>query len=49
MGPNVTTHILIGTGIGVVMAGIWRAYTNSEKTATANFYRAYNAAQNGKK
>ena len=44
MGPNVLQHILIGTGIGCVMAGAWRAYTNGEKQATAEFYKAYNAA-----
>ena len=45
IGPNVLAHIFIGTGIGVVMAGVWRTYTNGEKKATADFYRAYNDAQ----
>ena len=49
MGPNVTQHILIGTGIGCVMAAIWRGYTNGEMKATTDFYRAYNAAQAAKK
>ena len=48
-GPNVLQHILIGTGLGVVMAAAWRGYTNGEKEATQNFYKAYNAAQAGKK